>query len=404
MQQGATEEGIQATEGNNTFSRSPVLKGLTPGSSKTASLASAKPRAQDSLISDTITRNYKSIQGCESIAGWETSTSESITSASRTTSGSRTAMSFVQLSRSYMDGVFTMDMEKTPKAAASSIFGPYGDASKGSASSLLAGTPMSNEQNTIKRDHYRYFLTGEPTVVAEGSMVGGDQEFSFKKRKIGVITGWHTNSGNIRESKPVWNDSSSIGSEKTSISGVSSVFGEDLVEVAHPAPIFSPSIIVLGQQVSDHELGDPAPQPNSFSGGIGVLPNGRIGQVPSEVSPDDILFASNGVRELITRERQNSGTDGRISRFSYRDEELALMRIPMLTSTSKLSVDDITSEVNALTEKNGCPLGQFLSPITELSSRDSLEDSLDNGGLSSRRVIGLAARLTERSGVGEYGR
>lgn len=399
---------MQVTKRNNTFSRSPVLKGPTPGSSKTASLALAKPRAQDSLISDTIIRNCKSIQGCESIAGWETSTSESITSASRTTSGSRTAMSPVQLSKSsYMDGVFTMDMEKTPKAAASSIFGPYGDASKGSASSLLAGTPMSNEQNTIKRDHYKYFMTGEPTVVAESSMVGGDQEFSFKKRKIGVITGWHTNSGNIRERKPVWNDSSSIDSEKTSISGVSSVFGEDLVEVAHPAPISSPSVIVLGQQVSDHDLGDPAPQPNSFSGGIGVLPNGRIGQVPSEVSHDDVLFASNGVRELITRERQNSGTDGRVSRFSYRDEELALMRIPMPTSTSKLSVDDITSEVNALTEKNGCPLGQFLSPITELSSRDSLEDSLDNGGLSSRRVIGLlslAARPTERSGVGEYGR
>lgn len=393
---GTAEEGKRVAGRNNASSRSSVgrcLKGLPSGSSETTSFAES--RARDSSKSDMITRNRKSSQGCESTADWETSTSESIASESRTTSGSRTVTSSIQLARSYMDGVFTMemDMERTPRAEAFRIFGPYGDASKDSASSLIANTPMGNEQNTIKRDHYKNRSTGGPTVIAESSMVGGEQRFSFKKRKIGVIIGGQATSGKIREGKPVWNDASSINSESASIGGFSSIFDEDPGEMTHPVPISSSFVSVLEQQVVDKQL-DPTPQSNSFPFGSPNGSNLRIGQVLSEVSPDELVFTFNGVEELTIPGGQNSVTDGRVSRFSYRDEELALMRIPMLTSTSQLSVGDITLKANALTEEGGCSPGQCLSPITELSSQESLGDaaptilegSLESGVPSSKRA------------------
>lgn len=389
-QLGTTEEGKRVAGRNNASSRSSVgtrLKGLTSGSSETTSFAESQ--AQDSSKSDTITRNRKSSQGCESTADWETSTSESIVSESRTTSDSRTVTSSIRLARSYMDGIFTMDMdmERTPRAEESRIFGPYGDASKDSASSLIADTPMGNEENTMKRDHYKNRPTGGLTVVA------GGEGFSFKKRKIGVIIGGAI-SGKIREGKPVWNDASSIDSESASIGGFSSVFDEGPAaeEMTHPVPISSSFVSVL-EQVVDKQL-DSMSQSNSFPSGSPNGSNLRIGQVLSEISPDELVFTSNGAEELIIPGGQNSGTDGRVSRFSYRDEELALIRIPMLTGTPQLSVGDITSEVNALTEKNGCSPGQCLSPITELSSQESLEDttpttlegSLESGVPSSKRA------------------
>lgn len=364
-QLGASEEGTRVAGRNSASSRSLVgrcLKGLASGSSETTSFAES--RAQDPSKSDMIARNRKSSQGCESTADWETSTSESVASESRVTSS-------IQLARSYMDGVFTMDldMERTPRAVASRIFGLYGDANKDSASVLLADTPMGNEQNTIKRGHYKNRSTGELTVVAERSMVGCEQGFSFKKRKIGVIIGGQAISGNIREGKPIWNDASSINSESASIGGFSSVFDEDPGEMTHPVPI-SPSLV----SVVDHEQLDSMFQSNSFPPGSPNGNNFRIGQVLSGASSDKLVFTSNGAKELTIPGRQNSETDGRVSRFSYRDEELASM-IPILTSTSQLSVDNITSEANALTEKNSCSPGQCLSPITELSSQESLEDA-----------------------------
>lgn len=361
---GTIEEGTQVAGGNNQYPRSRNLE----GSSGTATFAESR-----SSVGGVIGRNRKSTQVCESTADWETSTSESITSESRITSNSCAVTSPTRVASSYMDGVFTMDMdmEKTPRATTPRILKPYDDVNENFASSLLVGTPTDNVQNTIKRDHYKNRPAGRPTVVTESSMVGGE-EFSFKKRKIGVINGGQANLWNNLEENSDWSDSSLIDSE--SINRESSVFSKDPREMTHA-------------------------QSNSSSNDIGVSSGSpsccfTIGQVSLEVSSE---FTPDGVEELKIRERQNSESDGRISRFSYRDEELASMRV---SGTSQLSVADITSEVNVLTKKNGCPPEQCLSTITELSSRDSLEDtaavnldgSLNNEGLSSRRVpivIGL---------------
>lgn len=370
------EEGTQVAGWNNQSPRSRNLKGLASGSSETGSFVES--RARDSSVGGVIGRNRKSTQVCESTADWETSTSESITSESRITSNSCAVTSSTRVASSYMDGVFTMDMdmEKTPQATTPSVLKAYEDANKDFASSPLIGTPTDNMQNTIKRDHYKNRPAGKPTVVTESSIVAdmGGEEFSFKKRKIGVINGGQASLWNNMEENSDWSDSSLIDSG--SVIRESSVFSKDAREMTHT-------------------------QSNSSSNGIGIsfgFPSccSTIGQVSLEVSSE---FTPNGVEELTIQERQNSETDGRISRFSYRDEELASMRV---SSTSQLqsSVADITSEVNALTKKNGCPLEQCLSPITELSSRDSLvdtatitlDDSLNNGGSASRRVpivIGL---------------
>lgn len=357
------EEGTQAAGGNNQSARSRNLE----GSSGTATFAES--RARDSSVSGVIDRNRKSTQVCESTADWETSTSESITSGSRITSNSCAITSPTRVASSYMDGVFTMDMdmEKTPQATTLRILKPYDDVNKDFPSSLLVGTPTDNVQNTIKRDHYRNRPASKPTVITETSMIGGE-EFSFKKRKIGVINGGQANLWNNLEENSDWSDSSLIDSE--SIIRESSVFSKDPREMTHAQ-----------SNSSSNDIGSPS---CCFT----------IGQVSLEVSSE---FTPDGVEELKVRERQNSESDGRISRLSYRDEELVSMRG---SDTSQLSVADITSEVNALTKKYGCPPEQCLSPITELSSRDSLEDtaavtldgSLNNEGLSSRRVpivIGL---------------
>lgn len=357
---GTIEEGTQVAGGNNQYPRSRNLG----GSSRTATFAESR---------SSVGRNRKSTQVCESTADWETSTSESITSESRITSNSCAVTSPTRVASSYIDGVFAMDMdmEKTPQATTPRILKPYDDVNKNFASSLLVGTPTDNVQNTIKRDHYKNRPAGRPTVVTENSMVDGE-EFSFKKRKIGVIIGGQANLWNNLEENSDWSDSSLIDSE--SIIRESSVFSKDLREMTHTQ-----------SNSSNNDIGVSSGSPNCCF---------TIGQVSLEVSSE---FTPDGIEELKIRERQNSESDGRISRFSYRDEELASMRV---SGTSQLSVADITSEVNVLTKKNSCPPEQCLSTITELSSRDSLEDmaavtldgSLNNEGLSSRRVpivIGL---------------
>lgn len=348
------EEGTQVGW-NNAPPRPRHLKGPT----------STGSRAQGSSKSNVI-GSCNSMQACESTADWETFASESITSS---TSNSCTVTSPVRVASSYMDGVFTMDMdmEKTPRGTAPSIPKPYDDFSKDFASSLLVGTPTSDVQNTIKRDHYK---SRQAVVVTESSVMDGEG-FSFKKRKIGVINQRQASSWNNRERKPILPEN---------VISEFSVLSDDPRETT---------------------------QSNLFTHDFAV------GQISSEVSSEDLKFTPDGVEGPNIQGRLTSEIDGRVSRFSYRNEEPALIQI---SSKSQLSVVDITSEVNALTEKNSCSLEQCLSPIVELSSRDSLEDattstleeSLSGGSLSSREptVIGLLSpnHLRMQDGPKEEGR
>lgn len=312
---------------------------------------STESRAQGSSKSNVIGTNRNSMQVCESTADWETFASESITSS---TSNSCAVMSPVRVASSYMDGMFTMDMdmEKTPRAAAPSILEPHGEVNKDFSNSLPVSTLTSDAQNTIKRDHYKSRQADKPAVITETSIIGGEG-FSFKKRKIGIINQRQASSWNNRERKPIL-----------------------------------PANVISGSSILSEDLGETT-QPNSFTHDFAV------NQISSEVSPEEL--SPDGVEGPNIQGRLTSELDGRVSRFSYRDEEPTSVRI---SGKSQLNVDDIMSEVNALTEKNGCSLEQCLSPITELSSRDSLEDaaasaleeSLNNGGSSSRRaptVIGV---------------
>lgn len=411
----ATEEGTRVSGVKNA---SPQLRterhlgGWTSGNLETTSFAES--RAHDLLTSDVVTRNHKSTQGYESTADWETSTSQSMTNESCTIGDSHTITPPVQVTSSYMDGVFTMDMDmdmgRTPRAVASCIFEPYGDISNNFAISLPASTPAADRKNTIKRGHYKNRSSGEPTVVVESSMAGGEQGFSFKKWKIGAPNGGRADPGN-REEKLVWSNSLSDDSENASITGISGFSGapdEDPVEMTSPVQVTSNFVSVLSQQIVNGGEQDSRSQLSSSSDGIEIQPrslnggNFGIGQVSSAGFSDDLAFASDGVEALNIRARQESEVDGRVSRFSSRDEEIDLIQISTPASTSQLSVADITSEADALTGKNCCSPGQCLSPIAELSSRDSLEDigasssevSLDNHSPSSRRVPIVIGLLT----------
>lgn len=319
-----------------------------------------------------------------------------------------------------MDGVFIMDsdMEQTPRAA-SRINDSYEYTSGDLAISPRTNTMMRRGPSTIRRRNSRSQSITGSNIVTGSSMAGAQQQFSFQKRQIKAANVARVRSSKTGvEEKSAWSDSS--GEECLSNASINSFSGDSnqlSAEMTDPISDFQSSDIGLEWKILDHygheEYQGSGPQLNFSSDSI-AAPfesfsgfNSGSGQAPPDLdvpaTTEDIVMAFDGAEIADNGQRHSEIEDGRVSRFSYRTqaewEELDLTSVPSFANTSQLNVAEITSKVDALTEKNSYSPEQILSPIMELSPQGSLEHviapldgSLGSDDQSSLRVpiiIGL---------------
>lgn len=348
--------------------RLPSTSCITSESSETTSFAQSG--AQKSSASDVAAENPTGTQTHRSTADWETSISESINSESHITHDSQTIISPMRVPSSYIDGVFTMDMdmEKTPHAT-SSFFKLCDSDSKNLASSPPFGTPTSREKGTIRPSYSRRWLANGPgpSIAVEDNM-GDGHGFSFKKRRIKVLGGKQPspkrNQANPEEDTSVWSDSAS---ESESPDDFDKNPGETTCPVqASPTP---------DGNMEERQASGPQSVPRDSALPKSSRTSTRWRQVPPDVSPNDPRVACNRIKVPEMRQKEDSRTDDRVSRFSCRDDisEFIPAKNPISAKSSHSTATETASEVSTLMEKNYHSREKFLSPVLELDSQDSLK-------------------------------
>lgn len=366
---------------------------LYPTSKSLKTTSFAQSRTEILPINDTETKNLTGTRGHGSTSGWETSTPESIVNESRMTNGLHTITFPYQVPSSYMDSIFTMetDLDKTPKAPTPGILRLHNDVNEDFINPLPIDTSAGREQDTIKRGNSKTRSINGHSIVTK-SNIACEREFSFKRQEIAAFTGGQGISGNIKiddeEKESIRSDFSSSESMDPSINGSLSNFDRDSIVTVEPIQVPSSPVNGLEWKIVDQHIGSKQPdsqyQLTLYDSDIRTLSEHQNDEdlgskrVSTEFSSCDLAVVAPGGTEAATiQQRQNPRVDGRVSRFSYRDdvfEEPILSKASVRANTSQLSIAEITSEIDALAKKNCCSPVQFLSPVVELSYLNSFKN------------------------------